>query len=93
LWVAMAFEVISFLIGVGAGALTGSLAAMLHGLENVANLQERVRQVTREVQRLKTSDPTNNDQQQDPKVELNALERELDSIHEEIRRMYRRASR
>jgi gas vesicle protein len=89
----MAFEVISFLIGVGAGALTGSLAAMLHGLENVANLQERVRQVTREVQRLKTSDPTNNDQQQDPKVELNALERELDSIHEEIRRMYRRASR
>ena len=93
MWVAMAFEVISFLIGVGAGALTGSLAAMLHGLENVANLQERVRQVTREVQRLKTSDPTNNDQQQDPKVELNALERELDSIHEEIRRMYRRASR
>jgi gas vesicle protein len=87
----MAFEIISFLIGVAVGGLVGGLAAILHGLERVADLQERVRQVTRDLQRLKDSDPMSRDQKDnDPKRGLDDLQRDLDEINAEIRRMYKR---
>lgn len=89
----MPFDVISFLVGVAAGALTGGLAAMLHGLESVADLQERVRRVTREMQRLNDNSLPQDANQPDSKFKMKELQRDLDEIHEEIRRMYKRTSR
>jgi gas vesicle protein len=89
----MPFDVVSFLVGVGAGALTGGLAGVLHGLENVADLQERVRKVTREVQRLNDTYGSQGTREHDAKLKLNELQHDLDEIHEEIRRMYKRTSR
>ena len=90
----MVFDVISFLAGVAAGAVTGALAGVLHSLENTADLQERLRQVTKEVQRLgSTLAPTDDPHVGETKSKLEGLQRDLDEIHEEIRRMYRRTSR
>jgi gas vesicle protein len=89
----MPFDVVSFLVGVAAGALTGGLAAMLHGLESVADLQERVRRVTREMQRLNDNSLLQDANQPDSKFKMKELQRDLDEIHEEIRRMYKRTSR
>jgi len=89
----MPFDVISFLVGVAAGALTGGLAAMLHGLESVADLQERVRRLTREMQRLNDNSLPQDANQPDSKFKMKELQRDLDEIHEEIRRMYKRTSR
>ena len=87
----MSFEIVSFLIGVIAGAITGGLAAMLHGLERVADLQERVRKAAREIEKLKALDPLNKDGvDEKPKLGLNDLQRDLNEINEEIRRMYKR---
>jgi gas vesicle protein len=90
----MVFDVISFLAGVAAGAVTGALAGVLHGLESTADLQERLRQVTKEVERLgSTFPPTDDPTVGDARSKLEGLHRDLEEIHEEIRRMYRRASR
>jgi len=89
----MPFDVISFLVGVAAGALTGGLAAMLYGLESVADLQDRVRRVTREMQRLNDNSLPQDANQPDSKFKMKELQRDLDEIHEEIRRMYKRTSR
>ncbi len=88
----MVFDILSFLGGVAAGAVTGALAAVLHGLENTADLQERLRNITREVERMKsaavsrTSETTGNDST----AEIDELSRDLNEIHEEIRRMYKK---
>ncbi len=39
------FDLISFIVGVAAGAVTGSLAGILHSLERTADLQERLRKI------------------------------------------------
>lgn len=89
----MPFDVVSFLVGVVAGALTGGLAGVLHGLEGVADLQERVRKVTKEVHRLNDTYQSQGPNRHDTKFKLNELQHDLDEIHEEIRRMYKRTSR
>jgi gas vesicle protein len=91
----MAFDVLSFLAGVGVGVLTGALAGILHGLERTANLQERLRHVTREVEQmgnvLRSSSPSDS-HERDVQVKADQLQRELEEIHEEIKRMYKRTT-
>jgi gas vesicle protein len=88
----VAFDILSFLAGVTAGAVAGALAAILHGLENTADLQERLRDVTREVKRIKSTvvSRTSGANGDNSTTELDALSRDLNEIHEEIRRMYKK---
>ncbi len=89
----MAFDVLSFLAGITAGGLTGALAGTLYSLEKTADLQERVRHLARQIDTLgvNLSSP-NGSKVPDSKTNEKELRRELDVIHEEIRRMYKRSS-
>jgi gas vesicle protein len=90
----MVFDILSFLAGVAAGAVTGALAGILHGLESTADLQERLRQITREVENMRSmvSSHTSNVSERDAS-EIDQLYRDLNEIHEEIRRMYKKGKR
>jgi gas vesicle protein len=88
----MAFDILSFLAGIAAGAVTGALAGLLHSLENTADLQEKLRHVTKEVERVKrtiASKPSAASGREES-AEVDSLYRDLNEIHEEIRRMYQR---
>jgi len=92
----LVFDVISFLAGVAAGALTWALAGVLHGLERTADLHERLRQVSKEVDRVRDALLSSTDSgptEQDARVKVIELQRDLEAIHEEIRRMYKRTAR
>jgi uncharacterized membrane protein (DUF106 family) len=88
----MAFDVVSFLAGVAAGALTAGLAGFLHSLERMADVQERLRLATKKADQLKSlfsasgADDSDSDK-------MDELRRELDEIHEDIKRMYKRTTR
>lgn len=91
----MVFDVVSFLVGVAAGALTGGLAGLLHGLERTADIQERLRLATKKVDQMRSTFSAslgglNNEA---PKAKVDELQSELDEIHEEIKRMYKRTTR
>ena len=77
-------------MGVAAGGLTGALAGILHSLETTADLQERLRSVTREVEKMRNTLPSGSSHGHDAKSEMDELYRDLNEIHEEIRRMYKR---
>jgi len=89
----MAFDVLSFLAGIAAGGLTGALGAALYGLEKTADLQERIRHLARQFDSLgpNLSSP-NGLKEPGSKARVTELRRELDAIHEEIRRMYKRST-
>jgi len=86
----LVFDLISFLVGVAAGALTGALAGILHSLERTADLQERLRTVSQEVETMKDRLIGGS---QYGKPQLDDLDRDLEEIHEEIRRMYKKTTR
>ena len=88
----MVFDILSFVAGVAAGAVTGALAGILHGLESTADLQEKVRGVTKEVEKMRSGLSSNNPdfREQDVKLKMDELYRDLDEIHEQIRRMYKK---
>ena len=91
----MVFDILSFLAGMAVGGLIGALAMTLHGLEKTADLQERLRRVSQTVERMSnaSSNSTPNDtKDSDQKAQTQELRRELDEIHEEIRRMYKRSA-
>jgi len=88
--VAMAFDLISFIVGVAAGALTGALAGILHSLERTADLQEQLRKIKREIAEMQALVSGKKDSR---KTELDKLDRDLEEIQEEIRRMYRATTR
>jgi septation ring formation regulator EzrA len=91
----MVFDIVSFLAGIGAGALTGALAGILHGLERTADIQERLLLATKKIDeissRISTSDSDSN--KTGTEVKVDELQRELTEIHEEIKRMYKRTTR
>jgi gas vesicle protein len=91
----MVFDIVSFIAGVAAGGITGALAGVLHGLESTANLQERLRVLTKEVESMRTGFSSGPFGVTDPsvKVKMDELYRNLNEIHEEIRRMYKKATR
>jgi peptidoglycan hydrolase CwlO-like protein len=88
----MVFDVISFLAGIAAGGLTGALAAILYGLEKTADLQERLRRVSREVESINTNLSSNDAKDPNSRTRLNEVRRELEEIHEEIRQMYKKST-
>jgi gas vesicle protein len=90
--IAVVFDILSFLAGVTAGAVAGALAVVLHGLENTADLQERLRDVSREVKKMRSAAVSRTSGASGDKstAELDALSLDLNEIHEEIRRMYKK---
>lgn len=92
----MVFDVISFIAGVAAGALTAGLAGFLHGLERTADIQEKLRATTKKVDQLTnvlSNSGGNNSIGSDAKMKVDALQRDLDEIQDEIKRMYKRTTR
>jgi hypothetical protein len=91
----MVFDLASFLAGVAAGALTAGLAGFLHSLESTAGLQERLRVLTRRVDELAsafTGPGMVGSNDPNARAKVDDLQRMLNDIHEEIRRMYKRTS-
>jgi len=88
----MAFDILSFLAGIAAGAVTGALAGVLHSLENTADLQEKLRHITKEVERVKRTITSNTSavSEREESAEVDELYQDLNEIHEEIRRMYQK---
>jgi len=84
------FDLVSFLLGVATGALIGALAGILHSLERTANLQEQLRTTSQEVETMKDRLLGGG---QYGKPQLDDLDRDLEEIHEEIRRMYKKTTR
>ena len=82
----MAFDLVSFIVGVSAGILTGSLAGILYSLERTADLQEQLRRIKREIGEMRSLS-------QNTQPKLDDLDRDLEGIHEEIRRMYKKTTR
>jgi len=91
----MVFDILSFVAGVAAGGVTGGLAGMLHGLESTADLQEKLRQVTSEVDKIRSTigSSTARTDGRDSRSELEELYRDLNEIQEEIRRLYKKGKR
>jgi len=89
----MVFDLVSFIAGIAAGGLTGALAGILHGFERTADLQERLLRLRKKIDSI---DPTivSSGGQQDAELRatMQGLRAELDSIHEEIRGMYRKTA-
>ena len=86
---AMLFDLISFIVGVAAGALAGALAGILHSLEKTADLQEQLLKIKRDVGEIRVVASEN-----DPKKsKLDELDRDLEEVQEEIRRMYKTTTR
>ena len=88
----MSFDVLSFLAGIVAGGVTGALAMILHGLEQTADLQERLRRMTQEVDRMIHASPDSASGAQNQSAQAVQLRKDLEEIHEEIRRMYKRST-
>jgi cell division protein FtsB len=90
----MMLDFTSLVIGVTAGLITGGLAGVLHGLEKVADLQDRLRSVTAEVDKMReyvaNMDPAKTSREE--AAELEKIHHDLDEIHEEIRRLYTHGS-
>jgi gas vesicle protein len=91
----MVFDILSFLAGIAAGGVTGALAGILHGLESTADLQEKLRQVTSEVDKIRSTigSSTSHTDGRDSRSELEELYRDLNEIQEEIRRLYKKGKR
>ena len=92
----MVFDLTSFLFGIAAGALTAGLAGLLHSLEKTAGVQERLRVATQKIEELASTlagpgMAGSNDAS--AKAKIDDLQRMLDEIQQEIRRMYKRTSR
>lgn len=93
----LVFDVVSFVAGVAAGALTAGLAGFLHGLESTADIQERLLLATRKADQLtnllSNSGGGHNGSSSVNKTEVDELQRDLNEIDEEIKRMYKRTTR
>ena len=85
----MAFEVVSFTIGLVAGAIVGVLAGYLHETETIGGLQDRVRMAI--VQLEKTASRIGNQTSEEPGA--SDLRRQLQDLQDEIKRLYRRPDR
>ena len=84
----MVFDLSSFLIGIAAGGLTGALAGILYSFERTADLQERLVKMRKEMQKFSSSMTARNGPQDAEEKVLREVRKDLDSIQEEIRRMY-----
>jgi archaellum component FlaC len=83
------FDVISFATGVVAGGLVGVLAGYLHETETIGELQEKVRMAM--VQLEKTTSTIRNRTSKEPAG--SDLQRQLQELQDEIKKLYRRPGR
>ena len=88
----MFFDLISFLAGILAGGLTGTLAGILYGYERTADLQENLLKLRKEINDIDSANPSNKPRDAVSEERLRELRADLDSIREEIRRMYRKSA-
>ena len=70
--------------------MTGALAGVMLSLETTADLQEKLRHVTREVEKIRNTFPSGRSQGEGAKSEIEGLDRDLNEIHEDIRRIYKK---
>ena len=91
----MVFDILSLVAGVAAGAVTGALAGILHGLESTADLHEKVRGVTKELEKMRSGLTSSNPDfnEKGAKLKMDELYRDLNEIQEEIRRMYKKTTK
>jgi hypothetical protein len=92
----MVFDVISFIAGVAAGALTAGLAGFLYGLERTADIQEKLHLAMNKLGQLANAvsgSGENGTIGSSEKVKVDELQRDLDEIQEEIKRMYKMTTR
>ena len=90
----MVFDLISFLSGIFAGGLTGVLAGILYSFERTADLQESVLKIRKKFEAMYSRGlVSNKPNDASSEKEMQELRTELDSIQEEIRKMYRKAAR
>jgi gas vesicle protein len=89
----MIFDLVSFIAGITAGGLTGALAGILYGLERTAALQESLIMLSNKMEKLDPTDGRQVSSNPNAKAQMKELRAELDSIHEEIRKMYRKTTR
>ena len=85
----MAFEVVSFTIGLVAGALVGVLAGYLHETETIGELQERVRMATIQLEKATSAIPNRTSEG----VAVSDLRHQVQDLQDEIKRMYRKPDR
>jgi gas vesicle protein len=89
----MVFDLTSFIAGIFAGGLTAALAGILYGFERTADLQEDLLKLRKEMDSLEptvaSAKSTGNALSE---KRMRELRTELDSINEEIRRMYRKSA-
>jgi archaellum component FlaC len=89
----MVFDLVSFLAGIIAGGLTGVLAGILYSFERTADLQESLLKLRKEINSVySTVTAASKPMNADSEKTMRQLRADLDSIHEEIRRMYRRTA-
>jgi len=88
----MFFDLISFLAGILAGGLTGTLAGILYSYERTADLQENLLKLRKDVNGIGSASPPYKPRDTVSEEKLRELRVDLDSIREEIRRMYRKSA-
>lgn len=88
----MVFDLVSFLAGIAAGGLIGVLAGILHGFERTADLQESLLRLRNKIDSMDPTFVSSGGQQDELRATMQGLRAELDSIHEEIRGMYRKTA-
>jgi hypothetical protein len=94
----LVFDVVSFVAGVAAGALTAGLAGILHGLERTADIQEKLMLAKRKADQLTSMLSTSSGVESSGsssvnKTEKDELQRDLDEVQEQIKRMYKKTTR
>ena len=85
----MAFDLVSFLIGIVAGTVTGVLAGYLHETETVGELQERVRVAMLQLERTISRSGTSEGKES----EYADVHRQLLELQREIKKLYKRPGR
>jgi uncharacterized membrane protein (DUF106 family) len=85
----LVFDLVSFIIGLVAGALVGVLAGYLHETETIGELQERVRVAV--VQLEETTSMIRSRTSEEPVV--SDLRHQLQELQDEIKKLYRRPNR
>jgi len=85
----LAFDLVSFVAGIAAGALIGVLAGYLHETETIGELQERVRMAMVQVERITSSTRSKADEG----TVSSDLRRQLLDLQDEIKKLYRREAR
>ncbi len=85
----MAFDLVSFVAGLAAGAAVGVLGGYLHETETIGELQERVRVAMVQFERMTSSTRVRTSEA----VASADVRKQLLELQDEIKKLYRRPNR